>query len=254
MQHMNRFTYLLYAKYGLFSDPSTRIGGEKATYSIPTYQALKGITESIYWKPTIIWIIDRVRVMHPIVTESKHIRPINYNTPGNTLSIYNYLKAPCYQVEAHFIFNPYRPEFEQDRNENKHFQIAKRMLERGGRRDIFLGTRECQGYVEPCKFGEGEGAYDGTGRTGFGLMLHGFDYPDETGRDFLGVRFWKPTMTDGIVAFLKPEECDRALCRDIRPMKKKTFHAFSGVEEEALRKICEEVEESELSHIAMRDI
>ncbi len=34
------------------------------------------------------------------------------------------------------------------------------MIERGGRRDIFLGTRECQGYVEPCVFGEGEGAYD----------------------------------------------------------------------------------------------
>ncbi len=31
------------------------------------------------------------------------------------------------------------------------------MIEKGGRQDIFLGTRECQGYVKPCKFGEGIG-------------------------------------------------------------------------------------------------
>ncbi len=52
------------------------------------------------------------------------------------------------------------------------------MIERGGRRDVFLGTRECQGYVEPCKFGE-KGFYDDYGEMSFGLMFHGFDYPDE---------------------------------------------------------------------------
>lgn len=247
MKHSNRVAFLVYGRYGLFTDPSTRIGGEKATYGLPTYQALKGITESIYWKPTITWFIDRVRIMHPIVTESKHMRPINFNTSGNTLSVYNYLREPCYQVEAHFEFNPYRPEFENDRNENKHFLIAKRMIERGGRRDIFLGTRECQGYVEPCVFGEGEGAYDNTGSIGFGIMLHGFDYPDETGEDLLGVRFWKPVMTDGVITFPKPCDCEKRLCRNIRPMNKKVFREFSGADEEALAKICEEVEEDELA-------
>ena len=173
---------------------------------------------------------------------------------GNTLSVYNYLKSPRYQVEAHFIFNEFRPEYENDRNEDKHFKIAERMIERGGRRDIFLGTRECQGYVEPCRFGEGEGAYDKTGSINLGLMLHGFDYPDETGRDMLGVRFWRPTMTDGVIDFIKPSECDRRLCRDIRPMRKKNFKEFSGLEEEALRKIYEEVEEDELARVIERDL
>ena len=152
MKYPNKVSYLLYGRYALFTDPSTRVGGEKSTLSVPTYQALKGITESIYWKPTITWVIDRVRIMNPIVTESKHIRPINFTDSGNTLSVYNYLKSPRYQVEAHFIFNEFRPEYENDRNEDKHFKIAERMIERGGRRDIFLGTRECQGYVEPCRF------------------------------------------------------------------------------------------------------
>lgn len=46
----------------LFTDPLTKVGGEKFSYPVPTYQALKGITESIYWKPTLIWVIDRCRV------------------------------------------------------------------------------------------------------------------------------------------------------------------------------------------------
>lgn len=46
----NQIEFVVYGKYGLFTDPVTKIGGEKFTYQIPTYQALKGIVESIYWK------------------------------------------------------------------------------------------------------------------------------------------------------------------------------------------------------------
>lgn len=247
----NRIEYMVSGRYALFSDPITRVGGEKMTYPLPTYQALKGITESIYWKPTLTWIIDRVRVMKRISTEAKHIRPICYMSDENTLSIYTYIVEPVYQVQAHFIFNENRPEFEQDRNENKHFFIAKRMIERGGRRDIFLGSRECQGYVEPCKFGSGAGEYDDSGELSFGLMLHGFDYPDETGRDMLAVRFWRPVMKNGIIEFTPPSECDRSLCRDIRPMTKKTFSGFFGLNEPELKKILEEVEQSELDKCLM---
>ena len=51
--------------YALFSDPIMRVGGEKCTYQVPTYEALKGILHSVYWKPTIVWVIDAVRVMKP---------------------------------------------------------------------------------------------------------------------------------------------------------------------------------------------
>ena len=33
--------------------------------------------------------------------------------------------------------------------------------------------RQCQGYVEPCVFGEGASAYDDTEQLAFGLMYHG---------------------------------------------------------------------------------
>lgn len=234
MQKPNSVELLVHGRYALFSDPITRVGGEKFTYQIPTYQALKGILESVYWKPTFTWVIDDLRVMRPIRTESKGIRPIDYSG-GNSLALYTYLKDVAYQVRAHFEWNERRPNLVQDRNENKHFFIARRMIERGGRRDIFLGTRECQGYVEPCAFGEGEGHYDGYGELEFGLMVHGLDYPEETGVEELTVRLWQPRMADGVIHFLRPEQC--ALRRAVRAMQAQQFmpgQNFSGFAEPGL--------------------
>ena len=49
-KYRNTIEYEVHGIYALFSDPVTRVGGEKSSYHIPTYEALKGITESIYWK------------------------------------------------------------------------------------------------------------------------------------------------------------------------------------------------------------
>ena len=133
----------------------------------------------------------------PIETESKGIGPSGTNNGTNDLSIYTYLVNVSYQIQAHFEWNPHRPDLAGDRNEHKHYFIAKRMLERGGRRDIFLGTRECQGYVEPCEFHEGPGAYDGTPAVPFGLMVHGITYADEDGSGRMSQRLWRPVMEDG---------------------------------------------------------
>ncbi|MDL2218168.1 type I-C CRISPR-associated protein Cas5c [Christensenellaceae bacterium OttesenSCG-928-M15] len=216
----NSVSFKVYGRHALFSDPLTRAGGEKNTYQLPTGQALKGILESVYWKPTLIWQIDKVRIMKPIKTRSKGIRPINLSG-GNDLSIYTYLEEVDYQVQAHFVWNMHRPELADDRNEHKHHNIAKRMIQKGGRRDIFLGTRECQGYVEPCTFGEGEGAYDDIPELAFGLMFHGFSYPDESGEPVLRARFWEPKMCHGVVEFPPPEEC--TILRDVKGYSMKQF-------------------------------
>ncbi len=217
MDKPNIIEYCVSGRYALFTDPLSKTGGEKCSYQIPTYQALKGITESIYWKPSIIWIIDECRIMNLIQTESKGIRPVKYSG-GNDLSYYTYLANVSYQVKAHFEWNENRDDLAQDRNENKHYSIAKRMVERGGRRDIFLGTRECQGYVEPCAFGEGESAYDNTSLS-FGIMVHGITYPDEAVRaeekGKITVRLWSAQMTDGVIRFPRPGACEiRRILRD----------------------------------------
>ncbi|MDK8182334.1 type I-C CRISPR-associated protein Cas5c [Paenibacillus sp. UMB4589-SE434] len=203
----NSIEFEIVGNYALFTDPLTKLGGEKLSYQIPTYQALKGIVESIYWKPTLLYIIDEVRVMKPIRMESKGIKPIDYGG-GNTLAHYTYLRDVHYKCRAHFVFNPHRPDLAYDRNEHKHHNILKRSLKAGGRRDIFLGTRECQGYVEPSVFDEGEGFYDNyDGEIHFGTMIHGINYPDETGRHQMETRLWNPIMKNGVVTFIPPEQC-----------------------------------------------
>ena len=49
----NRVEFQVYGEYALFSDILTRPGGEKMSYPIPTYEALKGILSSVFWKPTV---------------------------------------------------------------------------------------------------------------------------------------------------------------------------------------------------------
>ncbi len=230
MERKNSISFRLYGRTALFSDPITRVGGEKFTYMIPTYQALKGVCESIYWKPTIVWIVDRVRIMNPIRTESKGMR-VSKMSGGNDLSIYTYLINPEYHVEAHFEWNEQRTELAHDRNENKHYFIAKRMLERGGRRDIFLGARECQGYVEPCIFNEGKGYYDDESMS-CGESLHGISYPYDTGKEIFLTRLWSAQMRNGIIDFIRPEEC--TMVTDTVQYKIKEFipeKNFSGLDE-----------------------
>lgn len=238
MEKENKVEFKVSGKYALFTDPLTKIGGEKCSYHIPTYEALKGVLSSVYWKPTIVWIIDKVRVMKRIRTQTRSAKPVEYGG-GNSLAIYTYLADIEYQVQAHFEWNSHREDMAKDRNENKHFFVAKRMIEKGGRRDIFLGARECQGYVEPCRFGEGKSDYDDYGEIAFDLMFHGFDYPDELGKDELQARFWRPKMIDGKIDFIKPEAC--TIRKVVRSMKANPPESI-GLEEEGLLEGFEEWE------------
>ena len=202
----NSVEFKVWGRYALFTDPINRMGGEKFTYQVPTYQAMTGILESCYWKPTIVWYIDKIRIMKQIQSQSQGIRPIEYGG-GNTLSIYTYLADVEYQVKAHFEWNLSREDLAMDRNENKHHNIAKRSIAIGGRRDIFLGTRECQGYVEPCVFGEGSGQYDKTGEIPMGIMFHSFIYPNRNPEKKMIANFDKIKMHDGVITFVRPEDC-----------------------------------------------
>ena len=207
-------------RYALFTDPLSKVGGEKCSYHVPTYEALKGIAKSIYWKPTLIWVIDEVRLMKRIRTQTKGVKPLDLGG-GNSLAIYTFLADVQYQVRAHFEWNEHRPELSDDRIEAKHHAIAQRMIDRGGRQDVFLGTRDCQGYVQACEFGSGAGELDDAGELAFGLMFHGFDYPDETGGTELRARFWRPTMVNGVIRFARPQDCTER--RFVRSMSVKAF-------------------------------
>lgn len=237
--YKNSIQFKVWGRYALFTDPLTKLGGEKYSYHLPTYEALKGICKSIYWKPTLIWLVDEARVMKRIRTQTKGTKPQEFGG-GNTLAIYTFLADVEYQVRAHFEWNERRPALQADRIDGKHYAIAQRMLERGGRQDVFLGTRDCQGYVEPYEFGSDSGELDGAGELSFGLMFHGFDYPDETGGDKLYARFWKPTLRDGVIRFDRPEGC--TIRRFVRDMRVKEFDL-----DQNQRRVADDIPEAGLS-------
>lgn len=226
MKYDNKVTFKVSGPNALFTDPLTKIGSEKSTLMVPTYQSLKAICESVYWKPSIIWVVDKVTVLNPISTERKGIRPIKYNG-GNDLAYYTYLRDVSYLVTAHFEFNENRLDLKNDWNENKHYYIMKRCISRGGRRDVYLGTRECQAYVEEVS-GTEESYYKDMGEMGFGMMYHSFSYPDENGRDVLESLFWYPKMVNGDIHFCRPEACETKML--VKEMEAKAFGAENCTE------------------------
>lgn len=194
-------------KYALFSEPITRSGGEKNSYPVPTCEAVKGILKSVYWKPTFNWVVEKIRVMNRIRSFPRNVNSVDWNSPVKQLSVYSYLLEPCYQIRAHIEWNYLREDLAPDRNFTKHLEIARRWISRGGRRDIFLGCRECQAYAEPCVFGEGEGFYDGACTEDLGIMFHGYDYPNEVpGITRLRERYARVIMKGGVIEFDPPSE------------------------------------------------
>lgn len=203
----NQVEFKVSGKYALFTDPLTKIGGEKFSYPVPTYSALVGICEAIYWKPTFVWIVDDVRVMHRVERRSIGTRPISlYDSEKSIMSIYNYLMDVEYQVRAHIEWDYSQENLAHDRIDNKHWESAKRWIKKGGHRKVFLGTSECVAYVEPCTFGEGNGYYDNAGTSDLGIMLHGITYATKSDRTQY-VRLWNYVMENGVIHFPRPEEC-----------------------------------------------
>ena len=196
--------YRVYGKQALFASPFMRTGGSKTTYSIPTYEALRGITEAIYWKPTINYIIDSVRIVNEIDKFSKGVNTRKYKSNKNGQTFYQYLSNVCYEVNVHFEMNAKHLELLKDYNILKHEAIFNRSLMRGGRNRIFLGTSECFAYVEPIETPM-KGYYDNMNMT-FDPQFHSFEYPSDLPTPSLA-RFWTPRMENGIIKFIRPEEC-----------------------------------------------
>lgn len=208
------FEFAVYGDTALFTDPIKKLDGEKFSYPYPTYEALKGIVKAIYWKPTFIWVIDRVRIMNEIVNRTVPVRTIKYNDASTTArSFYSYLENVCYHVQAHYEWNMNRPELKHDRIEGKHTTIFIDALEKGGRRNIYLGASECSAYVEPCRFESGKSFYDDKDIVFYGMpMFHSFTYADEAfseeTKGKVTKSFWIPEMRNGVITFPSAKECD----------------------------------------------
>lgn len=146
---MYGFKVIVEGDYACFTRPELKV--ERASYDVPTPGALEGMLKSVYWKPSIKYVIDRIVVFNPInfvnvrrneVKDKVSFANVKSNMKGaqNDLSIYTgesrsqraamLLKNVKYGIEFHFELTGLKCE-EEDDPENKHYNIIKRRLEKG---------------------------------------------------------------------------------------------------------------------------
>ena len=203
------------APYALFTDPVFKTGGEKVSYLWPVYGAIKGALGSTYKKPTFNWVVDEIRVMNEVRTESRGFTVPHYKGGQADLATYLYLKDVRYKVRAHIEWNT-NPEFDryaEDRIAKKHEEIFWRAVTKsGGRHRVTLGPSECVAEIRPTVFDEGVGYYDNSGHQELGCMEHCVLYSSEgynamTRENPITVHFWMATMDNGVIKFPRPDEC-----------------------------------------------
>lgn len=200
MNYPNIIQFEISGRYALFTDPLTSCGGDKCSLPVPTYEALKGMARAIYNSAEFNWAIDAVRIIEPInTTEAMTLTRRSYYEKGQDIVIYTYLRNVRYNVLAHLEF----PDDTPSETQHRHYSIARRMLKKGGRREVFLGTKSCPAIVSPCRFHDGEGFYDNESED-FGLMYHSITYKDGEAHS---VQLFRCHMERGVVAFPRPEEC-----------------------------------------------
>ncbi|MES2708191.1 MAG: type I-C CRISPR-associated protein Cas5c [Verrucomicrobiota bacterium] len=144
-------------EFACFTRPEMKV--ERVSYDVITPSAARGILEAIYWKPQILWVVDRIHVLAPI--RFTNIRrnevgvkasspsaaamkgeivpllgiladdPKNRQQRASTL-----LRDVSYLIEAHFEildrrFDKNGPELPARDNEGKHLDMFKRRARTG---------------------------------------------------------------------------------------------------------------------------
>lgn len=207
------------APSALFTRPESRASGEKDSYPVPTYEALVGMIESVYWKPSIVIVVDECRVLDIIqytMRAKKHVDPAS-KTWSRAIMAYRMLGPVRYEVKFHLEPNLARPDMLADgQNQKKHEDMMARYIRYGGRRPIYFGSAmsETYGYVKDIEGREPvPGAYDNVVQYDLGIMFFGFRYPDRQSASVappicpgaVESYYWRPVMDHGIIQFPPPK-------------------------------------------------
>ena len=143
------FKIIVEGDYACFTRPELKV--ERVSYDVPTPGALEGLIKSIYWKPAIKYVIDKIVVYYPInfmnIRRNEVKNKISHqnvrskmNHGGKDPTIYTsecrsqrasmILKNVKYGIEFHFELTGYQSD-KEDESEEKHYNILKRRLENG---------------------------------------------------------------------------------------------------------------------------
>ena len=234
------FKIIVEADFACFTRPEMKV--ERVSYDVPTPSAIEGLLKSIYWKPSIRYIVDKIVVFNPInfinirrneVLSKVSISALKSQMKGGDKdpSIYSgdksfisqrasmLLKDVKYGIEFHFEMTGICSENE-DETEEKHYNILLRRLQKGQCfRQPYLGCREFS--VSSIKlvneFDKNVITDTLSGDIDLGYMLYGLKFKDNgipINNDFENPKFsdeadaiyYRPHMIDGIIDVAKYRE------------------------------------------------
>ena len=225
----------VWGDYALFTRPEMK--AERVSYDVMTPSAARAIVSSIYWKPEIEWVIDRIHVLKPIRFTSvrrnevgavavvprceaiagQPVEPIGLSVEDERQQRASLLlKDVGYVIEAHF--NVVSPTLEKDGEkvdlaicEAKHISMFNRRAEAGQCfRQPYFGCREFPVSFRLLKDADPlpDKHLDVRDRD-FGFMFHDFIYREDkkgtiiesyAGRKLTAEpRFFRAVMKDGII-------------------------------------------------------
>lgn len=234
------FKVLVEGDYACFTRPELKV--ERVSYDVPTPGALEGLLKSIYWKPSIRYVIDKIIVYQPIdfanirrnevkdkvsysairgQMNGKEGEPSIYTSEVRSQRASMVLKNVKYGVEFHFELTGLKNDREEDA-ENKHYNILKRRLEKGQYfRVPCLGCSEFPvKRLEPVEtFDENmiSSAILAMGDVDLGFMSYRVDFEDKgmpINRDWENPKFsdkastvyYRPHMINGVIDVAKYRE------------------------------------------------
>lgn len=226
------FKIIVDGDFACYTRPEMKV--ERVSYDVPTPCALEGMIKSVYWKPSIRYVIDRIVVFNPIrfmnirrneVKDKVSMKAVKSAMMGKggrpeifidsgTISQRSamVLRDVRYGVEFHFEMTGIRSDRE-DECEEKHYNILLRRLRMGQCfRQPTLGCREfsARGIRLVDKFPTEDISHELDGDIDLGYMLYGMNFEnnglpeggnwdDPVFSDKADPVFYRPHMIDGVI-------------------------------------------------------
>jgi len=196
----------VWGDYACFTRPEMKV--ERVSYDVMTPSAARGILEAIYWKPAIVWIIDRIHVLKKIRFDNVRRNELASKIAVGTVNAAMkdgkspvevfieedrqqraamILRDVSYVIEAHFDFTG-----TEDNNPAKHKEIFDRRAERGQCfHQPYLGCREFSASFELIADVSKSKL---TGKQDLGWMLHDMDFEND-----MEAKFFRAVMNNGVI-------------------------------------------------------
>lgn len=131
-----KFYVRVYGKRALFANP---VVSQPRSYDIITPSAARGILESIFWKPQMKWVIDKIFVKNAPSFETEKVTEVTFETVeknhGRTFTSRTFLTDVSYVIQCHIEIiteklDDEHQKFSSAAIQKKYEEIATRRLTR----------------------------------------------------------------------------------------------------------------------------